>query len=72
VRAKVVIVVLAVGVFAGAALAVPNSARGHTRQRARPLSAPADFVQVLKSDIASANAQVLPAASIGQPSSGTS
>ncbi len=71
-RTKVVIAVIAGGVFVGAALAVPNTARGHTKRPTRPLSAPADFIQVLKSDVASADARVLPAAAVATPSSSTS
>jgi hypothetical protein len=71
-RTKVAIALLGIGAFAGAAVAVPSTARGHTKRPSRPLAAPDDFVQVLRSDVASAGASVLPAASAGQPSSGTS
>jgi hypothetical protein len=71
-RTKLAIALLGVGAFAGAAAAVPTTARGHVKHPSQPLAAPDDFVQVLQSDVASAGARVLPAASAGEPSSGTS
>jgi hypothetical protein len=71
-RTKILIAALGVGAFLAAAVAVPGTARGHTKRPSRPLAAPNDFVHALRSDRSSANASVLPAATAAAPASGTS
>jgi hypothetical protein len=72
-RARVVLAVVGCAVFATATSLARSGQRGHARHAVRPLTAPAPLLAVVRRDLAEhERGAILPAATVADPTSGTS